>query len=68
MYHPFCAKVTHESGYKCAAPNCSDKLVNPDWHCSFAWGGPRSLVVEDVATRMMLCDEEVARLFMEWIE
>ena len=65
MYHPFCVKVTYESGYKCAAPNCSDKLVDPDWHRSFGWGGPGSLVVEDVAARMMLCDEEVAQLLTE---
>ena len=68
MYHPFCAKVTYESGYKCTAPNCSDKLVDLDWHHSFGWRGPGSLVVEDVAARMMLCDEEVARLLTEQAE
>ena len=68
MYHMFCAKVTYESGYKCVAPNCSDKLVDPDWHRSFGWGGPGSLVVEDVAARIMLCNEEVARLLTKWAE
>lgn len=64
MYHPFCAKVTYESGYKCAAANCSDKLVDPDWHRSFGWGGPGTVVVEDVAAQMTVCDEEVARLLV----
>ena len=68
MYHPFCAKVIYESGYKCTVPNCSDKLVDPDWHHSFGWRDPGSLVVEDIAARMMLCDKEVARLLTEWAE
>ncbi|KAG0621716.1 hypothetical protein M758_3G043400 [Ceratodon purpureus] len=68
MYHPFCAKVTYENGYKCAAGNCSDKLVDPDWHRSFGWGGPGTLVVEDVAAQITLCDEEVARLLAERAE
>ena len=68
LYHPFCAKVTYESGYKCAAANCSDKLVDPDWHRSFGWGGPGSVVVEDVASQMTQCDEEVARLLSERAE
>lgn len=68
MYHPFCAKVTYESGYKCAAANCSDKLVDPDWHRSFGWGGPGSVVVEDVAAQMTICDKEVARLLSERAE
>ncbi|KAG0619907.1 hypothetical protein M758_4G174300 [Ceratodon purpureus] len=68
MYHPFCAKVTYENGYKCAAANCSDKLVDPDWHRSFGWGGPGTLVVEDVAAQITMCDEEVARLLAERAE
>ena len=68
MYHSFCAKVTYVNGYKCAAPNCSDKLVDLGWHCSFGWRGLRSLVVEDVAARMMLCNEEVARLLTKRAE
>ena len=68
MYHPFCAKVTYESGYKCVAAYCSDKLVDPDWHRSFGWGGPGSLIVEDVVAHMMLCDKEVARFLTEWAE
>ena len=68
MYHPFCAKVTYESGFKCAAANCSDKLVDPDWHRSFGWGGPGSVVDEDVAAQMSMCDEEVARLLSERAE
>ena len=68
MYHPFCAKVTYKSGYKCIAPNCSDKLVDPDWHCSFGWGAPGSLVVEDAAPCMMLCNKKVVRFPTEWDE
>lgn len=68
MYHPFCAKVTYESGYKCAASNCSDKLVDPDWHRSFGWGGPGSMVDQEFASLMTECDEEVARLLSERAE
>ena len=68
MYHPLYAKDTYESGYKCVAPNCSDKLVNPDWHCSFGWGGLGSLVVEDNAACMMFCDKEVVRLLIKRAE
>lgn len=60
LYHPWCAVVVFGKGDRCVQAKCRG-LPHPNWHKSFGWGLSNEDILDQ--TKILDCDQEMARLF-----